>query len=131
MSEAGYAHFRDVHFPCPGRTVSVGSNCIRPPSDSAILAAVEAKNPIRIWESGGGKPGPPNAGRGAQTLCLSRRGSEPPLGNQWFVLLTTHKDGPEYGHHRYGWSLRPRRTRRATEPDTDGVLQRHNVSSPF
>ena len=47
-----YAHFRDVHFPCPGRAVSVATNYVRPPSDSAILAAVEAKDPIRICESG-------------------------------------------------------------------------------
>ena len=44
VSKAGYAHFRDVHFPCPGRTGSVGTNYMRPPSDSALVAA--------LWASG-------------------------------------------------------------------------------
>jgi hypothetical protein len=49
MSKAGYAHLRDVHSPCPGRTGSVGANYMRPPFDSALLAAVGRQYSIRLW----------------------------------------------------------------------------------
>jgi len=39
------------------------------------------------------------------SIFLSRTGSDPPLGDRWFVHLTTHKDSPKYETYRYGWSI--------------------------